>query len=198
MDTDPRLTSLKDSLLRLQQDGVRRIAVTSLIDAVAKLETVGTESTLTAVDLEKYRAQLAMWVEQYKAQANIEAEGFKSVILAGQTSLRSAMLINGGAAVAVLAYIGRLTGDAAGNVAQFALPLFLFVLGALVVAVGAGVTYLSQWFYFGGGGWKSKVGFGLNILAMLLGVGSWALFATGAWLAYLAFSGLAAGPPIGV
>jgi len=198
MDTDPRLTSLKDTLLRLQQDGVRRITVTSLIDAVAKLETVGAESTLSAVDLEKYRAQLAVWVEQYKAQANIEAEGFKSIILAGQTSLRSAMLINGGAAVAVLAYIGRLTGDAVGNVAQFALPLFLFVLGALVVAVGAGVTYLSQWFYFGGGGWKSKVGFGLNILAMLLGVGSWALFAAGAWLAYLAFSGLAAGPPIGV
>jgi hypothetical protein len=68
------------------------------------------------------------------------------------------------------------------------------------VAIGAGVTYLSQWLYFGGGGWKSKVGFGLNIVAILLGVGSWALFAAGAWLAYLAFKavGSAGMPPVGI
>jgi hypothetical protein len=56
-----------------------------------------------------------------------------------------------------------------------------------VVAIGAGVTYLTQWFYFGGGGWKCKVGFALNILSIVLGLGSYALFAWGAWLAYLAF-----------
>lgn len=198
MTDETPTTLLRTALQRLKRDDVRHVTIDAVLEYIDELEASGARDRRSAIELEHYKAQLAAWIERQKEAASMSVEGFKSVILAGQSSLRSAMLINGGAAVAVLAYIGKLTGDASGNIVQFALPLLLFVLGALVVAVGAGVTYLSQWFYFGGGGWKSKVGFGLNILAILLGVGSWALFAAGAWLAYLAFSSLPVVPSIGV
>lgn len=90
-----------------------------------------------------------------------------------------------------MAYIGKLSVEAATHVPEFAFPLLLFVSGALVVAVQAGVTYLSQWFYFGGGELRWKIGFGLNILAILFAIASYCLFAGGAWLAYQAFKAYA-------
>ena len=67
----------------------------------------------------------------------------------------------------------------------------MFVAGALAVAINAGLTYLGQWFYFGGGGWRWKVGFALNILSIVVGILSYILFAVGAWLAYRAFEAYA-------
>jgi hypothetical protein len=52
------------------------------------------------------------------------------------------------------AYIGKLSVDDPSHVSGFAFPLLLFVAGSLAVAIRSGVTYLSQWFYFGEGDWK--------------------------------------------
>ncbi len=189
MGSDSGTTLLKEALLRLKKDGVQHVAVDALLEYVTKIEAAVREPS--AAELEHYKAQLAAWVEKQKEASTINVEGFKSVILAGQNALRSAIFINGGAAVAILAYIGKVSVEASTHVSAFAFPLLLFVSGALAVAVGSGVTYLGQWFYFGGGNWQWKVGFGLNILAILLGLTSYGLFATGAWLAYLAFKAYA-------
>jgi hypothetical protein len=93
--------------------------------------------------------------------------------------------------VALLAYIGQLSVNASRHVPEFACSLLLFVAGALVVAVGSGVAYLSQWFYFGGGRLRWKIGFGFNIFAMILTIASYGLFAVAAWLAYRAFAAYA-------
>jgi hypothetical protein len=145
------------------------VAVDALMEYLTQLEATAVRSS--PAELEHYKAQLAAWVEKQKEFSNFNLEGFKSVILARQNALRLAILLNGGAAVAMLAYIGKLSVKASASVSQFAFPLFLFVLGALTVAVGAGVTYLSQWFYFSGGGnWQWRVGVALNILAILIPV----------------------------
>jgi len=91
----------------------------------------------------------------------------------------------------MLAYIGKLSVEASASVPQFAFPLLVFVVGALVVALGSSVTYLSQWFYFGGSARQWKVGFALNMLAIVLWLVSHGLFAVGAWLAYLQFKAYA-------
>jgi hypothetical protein len=192
MESKTKMDLLKDAVLKLKQDNVQQLSVDALLDYISKLESVAQEPAQpSAAQLEHYKAQLSAWVEKQKETSAINVEGFKSVILAGQNALRSAILLNGGAAVALLAYIGKLSVDASGHVRDFALPLLFFVSGALVIAVGAGVTYLTQWFYFGGGGWRWKVGFGLNILAMVLALASYGLFAAGALLAYRAFKGYA-------
>jgi hypothetical protein len=186
MAPDSQIAALKDVLVVLKKDGIENVSVDALMEYLTKLET--TAITRSPAELEHYKAQLAAWVEKQKEFSNFNLEGFKSVILAGQNAIRIAILLNGGAAVAMLAYIGKLSVEASASVSQFALPLFLFVLGALTVAVGAGVTYLSQWFYFSGGGnWRWRVGFTLNMLAILLGLTSYGLFAAGAWWAYQEF-----------
>lgn len=155
MAADTRLTLLKDAVLKLKRDGVQQVSVDALLDYVAKLESaVEDRREPSAADLEHYKAQLAAWVERQREASAINVEGFKSVILSGQNALRSGLLLNGGAAVALLAYIGKLSVEASAHVSDFALPLLLFVVGALAVVVNSGVTYLGQWFYFGGGGWR--------------------------------------------
>src|SRR5712692_328687 len=109
MTDDSTGTLLKEALQRLKKDGVEHVTVDALLDYLGKLEAAGVQDGPTVVALEHYKAQLTAWIERQKEVASINLEGFKSVILAGQSSLRSAMLINGGAAVAVLAYIGRLS-----------------------------------------------------------------------------------------
>jgi hypothetical protein len=88
-------------------------------------------------------------VEEHK---NIHAHGvemFRSVIQAGQNALRSAFLMNGGASVALLAFVGHLSSVAPKKVPMLAPSLATFVGGVLVAALASGVTYLSQWFYAG-------------------------------------------------
>jgi len=188
MGTDGTITSLLKALRQLKGDGVEHVSVDRLIDYLTNMEADSSqERVVPPAELERYKAQLAVGVQKQQEVSNINVEGFKSVILTGQTSLRSGLLINGGAALAVLAYIGKLSVEAPAHVSQFASPLLLFVMGTLTMAVTSGVTYLGQWFYFGGGTWKWKVGFWLNILAMILGFLSYVLFAWGSWDAYLAF-----------
>jgi len=192
MPGDARIAPLKEAVLKLKKDGVERVSVDALLEYVTRLQAAVEERLEpSAAELEHYKTQLSAWVEKQKEASAINVEGFKSVILAGQNALRSALLVNGGAAVALLAYIGKLSVDASAHVSEFALPLLLFVSGALVVAINSGVTYLGQWFYFGGGGWRWKVGFALNIVSIILGILSYVIFAAGTWQAYLAFKAYA-------
>jgi hypothetical protein len=146
MATESKIALLKDAVLQLKKDGVQNLSVAALLDYVTKLEAAVQERREpSAAELEHYKAQLSAWVEKQKEASAINVEGFKSVILAGQNALRSALLVNGGAAVALLAYIGKLSVEASAHVSDFALPLLLFVLGALVVVINSGFTYLGHW-----------------------------------------------------
>ena len=110
MATDDRLTLLKQAVARLKEDGVQSVGVDALLDYIAKLEAaIEPRREPNAAEIEHYKAQLAAWVEKQKEVSAINVEGFKSVILAGQSALRSALLVNGGAAVALLAFIGKLS-----------------------------------------------------------------------------------------
>ncbi len=183
------ITLIKNELNGLKNQGIEQVSINGLIDYLSKLEkTRENLSGITPAELEHYKAQLAMWVESQKSQSQITTEGFKSVILAGQNALRASLLINGGASVALLAYIGKLKIDAPANVPGLAFPLLIFVMGVLVAAINSGLTYLSQWFYFGGAIWKRKVGFVINIINILLGIASYGLFAIGAFYAYKVFA----------
>lgn len=112
MATDDRFTLLKQAIAKLKAGGVQSVGVDDLLDYVAKLEAaVEPRQEPGAAEIEHYKAQLAAWVEKQKEASAINVEGFKSVILAGQSALRSALLVNGGAAVALLAFIGKLSTD---------------------------------------------------------------------------------------
>ena len=138
----------------------------------------------TPHDFERYRAVLQDWVEARKHQHESEREMFRSVITAGQGAIKSSFLLNGGASVALLAFIGHLAQIDTGRVPEFAPSLLLFALGVLAIAVTSGLTYFSQWLY--GGSFK-KTGFAFNIVCIVLGLVSYGLFTWGLLATYSAF-----------
>ena len=113
---------------------------------------------------------------------------FKSVITSGQNAMRSSFLMNGGAAVALLAFIGHLASIKPESVAIFAAVLMPFVLGVLAMTMTSGFTYLSQWLYDSSNTKAQKWGFSLNIVCIALGISSYGLFMWGMCRAYFAFT----------
>lgn len=132
------------------------------------------ESKLTA-----FKAQNDINIATINNENAHSIEMFKSVITAGQSALKASMIINGGAAAAVLAFTGKIWETSTSIVVanSLASTIILFCLGVLCAAFASGVTYLSQFFYAGD---YNKTGSILNGLAIFTVLGSYILFAVGA------------------
>lgn len=126
--------------------------------------------------------------EAYRHESAARIEGFKSVILAGQNAIRTMVLVNGGASIALLAFLGQILTRAPDAAPAFAECLLFFVFGTLLAGLVSGFTYLSQWFYNGGPGWSQHLGTAANVIAMLFGVASYIAFGFGAWRTYSTFA----------
>jgi len=100
---------------------------------------------------EQYKAECDLKREQYKAECDSNLEEYKlkfqATVQSGQAALKSAFLINGGAAIALLAFIGNVWTKTQANVNGLGFPLLLYVFGVLFPAVASGLTYLSQYQY---------------------------------------------------
>jgi len=68
---------------------------------------------------------------------------FNAVITFAVHALKTAILINGGAAIAILALVGKIWADK-NIVSYLAASLLLFTIGVLAAAIGTGVSYLAQ------------------------------------------------------
>ena len=126
-------------------------------------------------------------LEHYKAQQLFDVEMFRSVIGYGQAALKSAILINGGAAVALLAFIGNIWAkgvrpDVADSLTN---GIVLFASGVLAAAVGTGGSYFTQYYYHIEGPERAAIYWRrLTILVVLL---AFILFGFGACESYQAF-----------
>ncbi len=98
------------------------------------------------VGLERFRAELAMWQGDVQRNHDADMEMLRSTIQLGQLALKSALLINGGAAVAFLAFMGtawsRLTSLSAKS--ALACSMEWFVWGVLATGVGTMIAYFCQ------------------------------------------------------
>jgi len=131
---------------------------------------------------EKCCREMADW--NAKNIWNIEM--FKAVIMAGQAAIKSAILINGGAAVALLAFTGHVftTSQDSEVTAKLACAMAYFVGGIVSGAVASGVVYLTQFMYA-----YDKRAFGhiLNGISWLLVISCYILFVIGVVLAFRVF-----------
>ena len=115
-----------------------------------------------------------------------EQEVFKSVIAYGEVTVKSALLINGGAAVAMLAFAGNLaTRVGEPEIAsRFAAAMVAFGAGAWLAVLGAGFGYIAQSCYLrelrlefslrrSGHRWRkiTAITVGAAMLAFAIGVG---------------------------
>lgn len=79
--------------------------------------------------------------------AALDLEVFKSVYEYGRLALNSAILVNGGASVAMLALLGSLVEAKAQFHAALLWALLCFAIGVFAGGVATGCTYLSQYHY---------------------------------------------------
>lgn len=180
-------SQLKATIQDIKAKGTAAIFCDNLIaylDEVANSPSV----VVSPAELEQYKAQLQLEVERNRNEYASGLEMFKSVISAGQNAIRSSFLLNGGAAVALLAFISKLTESQKDKVPLFSDSLIPFVLGVFAITLTSGLTYLSQWFYGQNDrGWKFKAGLSLNIAAILVGLSSYGFFIWGMCRAYAGF-----------
>ena len=181
-------TQLRQAVVDLKNQGSEAVNNDSMIvylDSVIAADP----SESSAAELEKYKTQLQLHTEEYRARVETDKEQFKAVIQAGQNALRTGFLLNGGASVALLAVIGKFmtVEDSVQYVPPLANSLIMFVIGTFLIAFISALTYLSQWIHDGGEDWHMKVGNGLNYVTIVVGLSSFGFFVAGMIKAYHVF-----------
>ena len=179
---------LRRALSKVLQEGHGTVETRNVIayldEAVSTMEQLPLNPS--EADLELYKANLQKWVEEHKNFHAQNREMFRSVIASGQNALRTAFLMNGGGAIAILSFVGTLAINSPQRVAPFASTLAMFVTGVLLVAAAAGSTYLSQLFYTDES--SLRAGKIFHAIAILLPILSYVTFAWGVYKAYLVFA----------
>jgi hypothetical protein len=142
--------------------------------------------------LEHYKADLELHREQYRAKVHAARDNFKAVIAMGQSAIKNTLIVNAGAAVAILAFIGK--GGA------FVFPdlyeaLLRFGLGVFCSIVAGGTAYISQVASALSVNASetekgSVVGWAVQGFSCLLIMAAYLFFLWGTYLAYSTFRGV--------
>jgi hypothetical protein len=186
MNTVKLASAMKATIEEIKAKGTHAIPCENLIAYLKEVESTP-DVEPSAVQMEQYKAHLQNWIEAQRQSHEARLEMFRSVITSGQNALRSAFLLNGGAAVAILAFVGHLAEVRPPQVPEFGPCLIPFAIGVLTVTITSGLSYLCQWFYAKEDQTQSKVGLRLNVVCIVLGFTSYACFLWGIVESYSRF-----------
>ena len=190
MSTKSFAVQLRELIEDLKSKGTAAIYCDNLIAYLKEVEmSPGME--LTPIEMERFKADLQGWIEARKSQHESQLEMFRSVISAGQSAIKSSFLLNGGGAVALLAFISHLAQFKPMAVPTFGECMLPFTLGVLAIAMASGFTYLSQWLYASPSSKAKRTGFVLNVICIALGFISYGFFAWGLLTTFSAFKAFA-------
>ena len=191
MDAQQLIEAHRTALKEAETSGLTAVQTSTLHSIFDDLEAKLTseQNQPHPLELEKFRSDLAGSLAYQEHVHSWSLEGFKQVIALGQSTLKSLMLINGGAAVALLAFLGNLVtrSDPSANIVAFADSMRMFVIGVFLAAVAYATTYFSQLFYAGAKKWQRRTGLVFHVLTTLVGTASLIAFLWGALVAYDAF-----------
>jgi hypothetical protein len=190
------INSIREALDHVKKSGQTTVAISDLQNYLADLE----KSALSSVEAAAAQQKFENDVEITKINTAHSIEMFKSVIEAGLNALKSAIIINGGAAVALLAFISGLIEKSSRKsiipISDIAYALFIFVIGAGFAGTASAIRYLCQASYARAleeqlrgnseSRWNS-LGGALQIASIITGATSFVAFFYGGWLAYVAF-----------
>ena len=172
MDDQTGLKILRDEIAGLKAKGGGDVSVDSLEKRVAGLlEQAGASHAERSL-------QTQYTLAQYDANHRSSIESFKATVESGREALNALVLINGGAVVALLGFVGAMAAKSNGAVVAGAMraPMLRFGTGVLLGALAFGARYLSQ--AFDQHGWKRRA-FALNLLVISLTIAGYAVFAWG-------------------
>lgn len=117
-----------------------------------------------------------------KMKNDSQLEMFRSVISSGANAIKAAMLINGGGAVALLAFAGKIQNtEIVADINYLAHALFYFCIGVLFSAIASGTTYATQRVYHHKG--STIHGHILTAITVIMVLASYCLFFLGVYYA---------------
>lgn len=195
MNAAEEIKNIKKTLEDLRAQGQETVSINRLIQYLGEVEG------LAVADVANQKAAQQKFendCEIAKLRSPHEVEMFKSVIEAGLNALKSAIVINGGAAVALLAFVGgQITkygpNDQKVLLSCFGYSLLAFIIGTGSAGMASGARYLAQFSYARAldslsRGSKSTIWLGtghtINVISVLLGLASFASFFVGGYLSY--------------
>lgn len=207
-----QLTRLRNSLAhQIAEHGDQRVTISSVLGLLKKVEAIEVEAAKVlkpgtgklqidsekpqvelarepepqgdSTSLSKYQAEIDDWLGQREHSRRWELENFRQILALGQNALRNTALINGGAAVALLAFSGNVLRDG-GDATAFAAAMGVFGLGVFVTVLAMGTTYISQYMYGGIESWHQNVAKLFHAITALLAIGAMAVFVIGVNMGY--------------
>jgi hypothetical protein len=104
---------------------------------------------------------------------------FNSMITAGQSAMKYMVVINGGACMAILAFISSVYDKYPAMAGSLSAAAAYFGLGVLFGAMVSGATYKSQFHYYQYNPTTNKWGEEWRRISIWFGLGSYAAFALG-------------------
>lgn len=191
MDAKEFARKLESSIIELKSQGHESVKCDNLIRYINELIEAGCSDTDSTMVIESQKAKAQFALEEYKHNSSATLEMFKSVMQSGQNAIKTMLLLNGGAAIALLAFIGKLTDNNSRAIPDFAYSLASFVIGALFMGFVACLTYLGQMAFDSDVTKHQQIGKGIQISCAILGALSLFSFSYGTYKTYQAFLCLA-------
>lgn len=181
MEPTEIIGALKAALADVKMQGQDTVSIVALENYLEGLRSDAGHS----LEFQKLEHQRSL--AHYDAQTKHSIEMFKSVIESGREALNALVLVNGGAVIALLGFMGATISKGLTQAlgANLTLPLLEFGIGVLMGALGFGARYFSQVFYSSE---KNKLGIGFNAMAVGFAIAGYALFGYGMYGAFCAFA----------
>lgn len=189
MNSSELLALIKKDVSDVKQNGAETILVDNLLNYLSEID-VTEQPEDNALTLEGIKHQNSTQLELFKIENNFQMESFKAAISIGANACRTFLIMNGGAAIALLAFLGNIWNKSTSTEAASAIAtaLVLFCMGVVLAGVCAGFSYISQSLFVSSelGNKKSLLywGRGINLMACICGAGSIFIFAYGSFSAY--------------
>ncbi len=180
MEAKELIEDLRSQLAEVKKQDRDVVSIKGLEDYLKNMEADVSES------VEIRRQHLQGQLAEFEARHKSTLELFKATVEAGKEALNSVILINGGAVVAILSFLGAVAVKGAEQklAGYLTLPLLQFGLGVFSGSFAFGVRYLSQACY---GAYNERWGNIFRAVAVVLTLAAYTSFAFGVSNAYLSF-----------
>lgn len=183
---------------QLQAKGCKKIKLGNLLKYVQENFIDDEERLLSHAEeakleyqgkLAEYQAREGSRLAQYRANVDSSLEMFKAVIHFAGTTLKMLFWLNGGAAVAMLAFLGNIWSKCPSSVIASGIikALWFFCLGIVISVICCGFSYFCQVCFteISKHQWLGSI---LRITAVLCGCGTIWFFLRGIYAVYCALS----------
>jgi hypothetical protein len=181
----PRLTALMDSAVSVL-GGLQKYRQWHMALSLSEERGKALATQEPTLSVDQRIALSGHDIERQRIQLDSELAVLQAVISFASLAIKNLMLLNGGAAVAILAFVGHLVAnEQQGLASEFSGALTLFGVGALLGGVVSGLSYLAQVAFHAATNshWIGKLGEPLRISAILCAISGYTVFGVGLWRA---------------